>query len=100
MTYEQFRDLWAGRTVKQIEREIESMRRYMQRHNAAYVWHGNAMTAPGSLADGDKLSALREALEIRKATATSDALLAASQPAQQETVPVILEIPDFLRRDK
>lgn len=68
--YDKYRDYWSARTVKQIEREIESMRRYMQRHNAAYVWHGNAMTAPGSLADGDKLSALREALEIRKGATT------------------------------
>jgi len=37
----------------------------MQRHNAAYNWHGKNMTAPGSLADGDKLSALREALTIK-----------------------------------
>ena len=66
MTYEQFRDLWAGRTVKQIEREIESMRLYMQRHNAAYNWHGKNMTPPGSLADGDKLMALREALAINR----------------------------------
>ena len=66
MTYEQFRDLWAGRTVKQIEREIESMRRYMQRHNAAYNWHGKNMTTPCSLADGDKLMALREALAINR----------------------------------
>jgi len=69
MTYEQFRDLWAGRTVKQIEREIESMRRYMQRHSAAYNWHGKNMTAPGALADGDKLMALREALSIKRGEA-------------------------------
>jgi len=46
------------------------MRRYMQKHNSAYEWHGKAMTAPGSLGDGDRLSALREALGIRKAVAT------------------------------
>lgn len=66
MTYEQFRDMWATKTEKQIEREIESMRRYMQRHNAAYNWHWKNMTPPGSLADGDKLMALREALEIKR----------------------------------
>ncbi len=63
--YDKYRDHWAKKAIKQIEREIESMRRYMQKHNSAYEWHGKAMTAPGSLADGDKLSALREALEIR-----------------------------------
>lgn len=66
MTYEQFRDMWATKTEKQIEREIESMRRYMQRHNSSYNWHGKNMTPPGSLADGDKLMALREALEIKR----------------------------------
>lgn len=67
--YDRYRDHWSAKTIKQIEREIESMRRYMQKHNSAYEWHGKAMTAPGSLADGDKLSALREALEIRKGCA-------------------------------
>lgn len=65
MTYEEYRDLWARKTVKQIEREIESMRRYMQRHNAAYNWHGKSMTPTGSLADGDRLNALREALATK-----------------------------------
>lgn len=69
MTYEQFRDMWARKTVKQIEREIESMRRYMQRHNTAYEWHGKNMTPPGSLADGDKLSALRDALATKRGEA-------------------------------
>lgn len=65
MNYDAYRDLWAKKTAKQIEREIESMRRYMQKHNAAYNWHGGAMSAPGSLADGDRLSALRDALAIK-----------------------------------
>lgn len=39
----------------------------MQRHTTAYSWHGKSMTPPDSLADGDKLSALRDALEIAKA---------------------------------
>lgn len=66
MTYEQYRDLWAAKTIKQIEREIESMRAYMQRHTQAYAWHGKNMTPPGSLADGDRLMALREALAIKR----------------------------------
>jgi hypothetical protein len=64
VTYEEFRDSWAAHTVKQIELEIESWRRYMQKHRKAYAWHGAGMTAPGALADGDKLNALRDALEI------------------------------------
>ena len=65
MTYDEYRDMWAKKTTKQIEREIESMRKYMQRHNAAYNWHGRSMTAPGSMADGDRLSALRAALAMK-----------------------------------
>ena len=69
MTFDEYRDMWAKKTAKTIEREIESMRRYMQRHNAAYNWHGRSMTAPGSLADGDRLSALREALATKAGAA-------------------------------
>lgn len=65
MTYEEYRDKWAKKTAKQIEKEIKSMRAYMQRHSQAYAWHGKDITPPGSLADGDKLCALRDALKIR-----------------------------------
>jgi hypothetical protein len=69
-TYGEFRDLWARKTVKQIEREIESMRKYMQRHRKAYSWHGSDMKATDELSDGSKLCALRDALEIAKGRAT------------------------------
>lgn len=69
MTYDEYRDMWAKKTAKQIEREIESMRRYMQRYNAAYNWHGKNMTAPGEMADGDRLNALREALALKRGEA-------------------------------
>lgn len=65
MTYEEYRDNWAKRTVKQIEREIDSMRAYMHRHSSAYAWHGKWGTPPGSLSDGDKLCALKDALRMR-----------------------------------
>lgn len=65
LSVDEYRDLWLRKTVKQIECEIESMRKYMQRHSQAYAWHGKNMTAPGSLADGDKLLALREALRLK-----------------------------------
>lgn len=64
LSYEEYRDLWAAKTVRQIEREIESWRKYMQRHTRAYAWHGSSMTPPGELSDGDKLCALRDALKI------------------------------------
>lgn len=62
-TYESFRDFWANKTPKVIQKEIDSMRRYMEKHSAAYAWHG-ANVPPGSIGDGDKLSALRDALDI------------------------------------
>lgn len=65
MTYDEYRDRWAKKTAKQIEREIASMRAYMQRHSRAYAWHGKGITPPGSLSDGDKLCALRDALEMK-----------------------------------
>lgn len=65
MSIDEYRDMWLKKTAKQIEREIESLRKYMQRHNSAYAWHGNSMTPPGHMADGDRLLALREALRIK-----------------------------------
>lgn len=67
--YEAYKDQWRGKTTKQIEREIESWRRYMQKHTKAYAWHGGNMTPPSELADGDKLNALREILDERAAIA-------------------------------
>lgn len=64
MTYEEFRDKWAGKSIKAIEKEIASWRSYMQKQTQAYAWHGKGITPPGSIPDGDKLNALREALEI------------------------------------
>lgn len=63
-TYDEYRDHWAQKTIRQIKAEIESMRVYMQRHRKAYAWHGGDMQAPDELSDGTKLCALRDALEI------------------------------------
>lgn len=60
--YERYKSCWAKKTPKQVEREISSMRKYMAKHSRSYEWHGTNMTPPGSLADGDKLNALREIL--------------------------------------
>ena len=69
MTAENFHTYWARKTVKQIEKEIQSWRKYMQKHSAAYAWHGKDITPPGELADGDKLCILREILSTKTATA-------------------------------
>lgn len=63
-TYDEYRDLWAARTVRQIEREIESWRKHMQRHARAYAWHGRDGHDPETLSDGTKLCALRDALKL------------------------------------
>lgn len=53
---------WKDKTVKQIEKELKSWRKYMDKHNAAYTIIGGAMTPPNSLADGDKVAILRDIL--------------------------------------
>ena len=64
-TYDEYRDQWAKKTIRQIKVEIESMRAYMQRHRKAYAWHGGDMQAPDEISDGTKLCALRDALDPR-----------------------------------
>lgn len=63
-SYNEFRDHWAAKSIRQIEREIESWRKYMQRHGRAYAWHGGDGHDPDTLSDGTKLCALRDALKI------------------------------------
>lgn len=63
MTEEIYRAAWENKTAKQIEKEILSWRKYMDKHGAAYAWHGSGMTPPGSLADGDKISILKDILK-------------------------------------
>jgi hypothetical protein len=65
-TFEQYRDMWAQKTTKQIEKEIASLHRYMNKHNAAYHWHGSKMRAPGEMSDGDRMRALKDALVMRQ----------------------------------
>lgn len=62
-SYDEYKAVWAKKTRRQIEKEIDSMRKYMQKHDAAYKLHSGEMTAPGELADGVRLMALREVLE-------------------------------------
>lgn len=56
---------WNVKTTKQVEKELASMRKYVQRHSAHYTWHG-ANVPPGGLADGDKILILREILRNRE----------------------------------
>lgn len=58
-------EAWNQKTTKQVERELASMRRYVQKHSAHYSWHG-ANVSPGGIADGDKILILSEILRDRK----------------------------------
>lgn len=63
--YEKYKGAWSKKTTKQIEKELISMQKYVNKHSAAYAWHGKGITPPGNLADGDKITALKELLEER-----------------------------------
>lgn len=60
-----YKAIWLPKTTKKIQKEVKSWRSYMQKHNAAYSLHGSDMTPPHGLADGSKLTILREILRQR-----------------------------------
>ena len=55
---------WNAKTTKQIEKELASMRKYVQRNSKHYSFHG-ANVPPGGIADGDKILILSEILRAR-----------------------------------
>ena len=55
---------WSTKTEKQVKKELVSMRKYVQKHSASYAWN-NAGTAPGTIADGDKILILEEILRTK-----------------------------------
>ena len=57
---------WSMETTRKIESHLAGMHRYVQKHSAAYAWHGANMTAPTSLSDGDKICILKEILQERE----------------------------------
>lgn len=57
-----FRKIWESKTVKQIQKELASWQKYMNKHGQAYAWHGAGMTPPNHLGDGDKVMILKEIL--------------------------------------
>jgi delta-aminolevulinic acid dehydratase/porphobilinogen synthase len=60
--YEKYKEAWRIKTYKQIANELESMRKYVKKFSQSSSWHGKDMVPPGSMADGDKITALRELL--------------------------------------
>lgn len=65
--WDSYKALWEPKTTKQVQKEVKSWRLYMQKNNAAYNLHGADMTPPGGLADGSKLTILRDILRGRGA---------------------------------
>lgn len=65
ITRESFRAVWQNKTIKQLEKEILSWQKYFDKHAHAYAWHGKDITPPGELADGDKISILKDILKER-----------------------------------
>lgn len=57
---ERFVSIWRLKTPKQLYKEIESLRKWMQKNDAHYVLHGKSH-APDEMSDSDRL---RELIEI------------------------------------
>lgn len=62
---ERFISVWSVKTAKQISKEIESLRKYMQKNDAHYVLHGKSH-APDEMSDSDRLRALMEILREKE----------------------------------
>lgn len=63
--HERFINIWSTKTVKQITKEIESLRKYMQKNDAHYVLHGKSH-APDEMSDSDRMRALMEILREKE----------------------------------
>jgi hypothetical protein len=62
---EKYTSYWSQKTDKQVLKELKSMRAYINRHSAAYAWHGKSMTPPNEISDGMMVLILREILQKR-----------------------------------
>lgn len=62
---ERFINIWSAKTSKQISKEIESLRKYMQKNDTHYVLHGKSH-APDEMSDSDRLRALMEILREKE----------------------------------
>ena len=63
---EKYGKFWSQKTNKQIEKELASFRKYIDKYSQAYAWHGSDMTPPGCLADGDKIEILKNIIKARE----------------------------------
>lgn len=57
--YEAYKKRWSNKPIKVVEKEVESMRRYLSRNKDTFFHEA----APDELTDGLRLVALKEILE-------------------------------------
>lgn len=80
---DRYREVWSRKTIKQIEKEIESFRRYFARHKDCFFHK----SSPTSLSDGQQFNILRDVLEEKKSEANTsgqaNALLGDSNGSQR-----------------
>lgn len=62
---ERFVNIWSTKTIKQITKEIESLRKYMQKNDTHYVLHGKSH-ALDEMSDSDRMRALMEILREKE----------------------------------
>lgn len=62
---QRFLEAWNRKTLKQVEKELASMRKFVQRNSSHYAWHG-ANVSPGGMADGDKILILEEIAKSKR----------------------------------
>lgn len=55
---DRYREIWSRKTIKQIEKELDSYRRYLARHKDCFFKE----CAPDSLSDGDRIVILKDLL--------------------------------------
>jgi len=57
-----FVNLWGDKTLKQLQKEVDSYHSYFSRCNGHYEWHGKGGSNPQDLTESDRFNLLREML--------------------------------------
>lgn len=59
---DRYRGIWSRKTIKQIEKELDSYHKYLARHKDSFFKE----CAPDSLSDGNRIVILRDLLREKK----------------------------------
>lgn len=59
---ERYTSIWEKKTLKQLEKEVNSLREYMKKHDSHYAFHGKALS-PEELSDGGRLLILLDIMQ-------------------------------------